>query len=364
MVTNIPAPYRLPVYERLAAEPDIDLCAFFCSGREPDREWDLGESNFKHVLLREKFITFRGRFIHANPDLWRQLRAFRPDVVITTGFNPTHLLAYAYARVYRAGHVAMTDGTYQSEGKLSLIHRWVRRIVYAGTQAFIGASNGSFELYRSYGIDSQRLFKSHLCANNPAFFNTPPAEKRFDFIFCGRFVALKNPLFAMEVARHVSQHMGRRVSMLFVGSGEMEPKMRAAAVAVAHEVECVFSGFALQNELPQLYGSARILIFPTQWDTWGVVANEACAAGLPVLVSPMAGVAGELILDEENGFVLPLNIEQWTNAAVRLLSDRTLYVSMSERSRALVQEYSFDNAAAGIASAVRTLVTRENHCRP
>jgi glycosyltransferase involved in cell wall biosynthesis len=78
----------------------------------------------------------------------------------------------------------------------------------------------------------------------------------------------------------------------------------------------------------------------------------------------MAGVAGELILDEENGFVLPLNIEQWTNAAVRLLSDRTLHVSMSERSRALVQEYSFDNAAAGIASAVRTLVTRENHCRP
>ncbi len=113
LVTNIPAPYRLPVYERLAAEPDIDLCAFFCSGREPDREWDLGESNFKHVLLREKFITFRGRFIHANPDLWWQLRAFRPDVVITTGFNPTHLLAYAYARVYRAGHVAMTDGTYQ-----------------------------------------------------------------------------------------------------------------------------------------------------------------------------------------------------------------------------------------------------------
>ena len=140
--------------------------------------------------------------------------------------------------------------------------------------------------------------------------------------------------------------------------------MRDTAMAVAHEVECIFAGFARQSELPQLYGFARILLFPTQWDTWGVVANEACAAGLPVLISPMAGTAGELILDGENGFVLPINIEQWADAAVRLLSDRALYVSMSERSRALVQEYSFDNAAAGIASAVRSLITRENHRRP
>ncbi len=364
MVTNIPAPYRLPVYERVAAEPDIDLCAFFFSGREPDREWDLEEGHFRHVFLHERFITFRGRFIHANPDLWGQLRTFRPDVVITTGFNPTHLLAYAYALVHRARHVAMTDGTYQSEGKLSLIHRWVRRIVFAGTQAFIGASNGSFELYRSYGIDSPSIFKSHLCANNPAFFNAPAVNKRFDFIFCSRFVALKNPLFAIKVAQQVSQRVGRRVSMLFVGSGEMEAQMRAAAVVAVRDVECVFAGFAHQSELPQLYGSARILLFPTQWDTWGVVANEACAASLPVLISPMAGAAGELILDGENGFVLALTTELWADAATRLLTDRALYVAMSERSRALVQEYRFDNAAAGIASAVRSLITRENHCRP
>lgn len=364
MVTNIPAPYRLPVYERLAAEPDIDLCAFFCSSREPDREWDLDESQFQHVFLHARFITLRDRFIHANPDVWPRLRAFAPDVVITTGFNPTHLLGYMYALLHRARHVAMTDGTYQSEGKLSLLHRWVRQIVYAGTHAFIGASDGSFELYRSYGIDSSSIFKSHLCANNPAFFNTAPVDKRFDFIFCGRFVGLKNPLFAIEVARHASRRIGRRVSVLFVGSGEMEAEVRAAATLAAREVECVFNGFARQSELPQLYASARIMLFPTQWDTWGVVANEACAAGLPVLISPMAGAAGELILDGKNGFVLPLDIEPWADAAVRLLSDTALYASMSERSRLLVQEYSFDNAAAGIAMALRTLVTRENRCRP
>ena len=353
MVTNIPAPYRLPVFEQLAAAPGIDFCAFFCSGREPDREWDLADSKFKQVFLREKFFTFRGRFIHANPDLWGKLRAFRPDVVVTTGFNPTHLFAYVYARLNGVRHVAMTDGTLQSETKLSSVHRWIRRRVYGGTSAFIGASNGAFDLYRSYGIDKSRIFKSHLCADNQAFFEAPPVEKRFDFIFCGRFVAIKNPLFAIKVAQLASQRLGRRVSMLFVGSGEMEADMRSASASAGQTVECVFAGFARQHELPGLYGAARILLFPTLWDPWGVVANEACAAGLPVLVSQIAGSAGELIRNEENGFVLPLNEQRWADAAVRLLSDDGLYLAMSTRSRDLVQEYSYENAAAGIADAVR-----------
>lgn len=364
IVTNIPAPYRLPVFEQVAATPDIDFCAFYCSGREPDREWDLAASKFKQVFLREKFINFRGRFIHTNPDLWGQLRKFSPDVVITTGFNPTHMLAYVYARWHRARHIAMTDGTYQSETKLSSIHRWVRRRVYAGTQAFIGASDGSFALFRSYGIERRRMFKSHLCANNAAFFNAPLVEKRFDFIFCGRFAAMKNPLFAIEVVSHVAQRLGRKVSILFVGSGDMEPAMRAASAVVAQQVESVFAGFARQDELPQLYGSARILLFPTQWDTWGVVANEACAAGLPILVSPFAGSAVELVRDGENGFVLPLDVQRWSDAGVRLLSDSDLYESMSTRGRALVQEYGFENAATGIVNAIRTSVTNQNQKPP
>lgn len=359
LVTNIPAPYRLPVYDSLATDPQIQLKVYFCSGREPDRKWDLRESSFEQHHLFERYISYNGRFIHINPDVWGGLRLFRPEVVITTGFNPTHLIAYLYSRVHGARHIAMTDGTFESEKKLSGLHRWLRRRVYAGSQAFIGASDGAFELYKSYSIDAKRIFKSHLCANNTAFFNTSPVEKRFDFIFCGRFVAIKNPLFAIEVACQVAKRLGRRVSIVFVGSGEMEAEMHAAADAAADDVVAVFAGFARQEMLPQLYGSARIFLFPTQWDPWGVVANEACAAGLPVLIAPVAGSARELVRDGKNGYVLPLVLQQWTDAAARLLSDGNLYKSMSARSRELVQEYSYENAAAGIVNAVRMSLGHE-----
>lgn len=353
IVDNIPAPYRLPVYARLAREADLDIHVVYCSGREPDREWNLGETRFPHTFLQGKFITFRGRFIHWNPDVWSVLQALKPEIVMTTGFNPTHLLAYLWTRRQGALHVAKTDGTLTSEARLTALHRWVRRRVYAHSAAYVGASDGALQLYQSYGIHPGRMFKSHLCADNALFLNTPPQGKRYDFIFCGRFEAVKNPLFALAVARAVAGKIGRRVSVVFVGSGTLEGAIRQYAIKIAAEVETVFAGFAKQEALPAWYGASRIFLFPTQWDPWGVVANEACASGVPVLVTGAAGAAGELVKDGENGYVLPLDEALWVEAATRLLTDQQLYADMVMRCRESVQEYNYDNSALGMAQAFR-----------
>ena len=87
IVTNIPAPYRLPVYALLAQDPDIDLHVVYCSGREPDRAWNLEEPQFVHTFLKGSFVRYRGRYIHFNPDVWSVLKSFKPDIVVTTGFK-------------------------------------------------------------------------------------------------------------------------------------------------------------------------------------------------------------------------------------------------------------------------------------
>ncbi len=351
LVTNIPAPYRLPVYEIVAAQQGIDLCVFYCSGREPDREWDLQSTKFRQVFLEEKFITYRNRFIHCNPDVWSALRAYRPTVIVTTGFGPTFLLAFLYAKLNGLKHIPMTDGTDVTEATLSLWHRLIRRLVYRGSSAFIGASQGSFRLYASYGLDRRKTFQSHLCSNNDIYFQAAPEQKRFDFVFSARFVAAKNPIFAMDVASQVAQKLGRRTRLLLLGSGEEMAAMRAKAQEIQAWVEVEFAGFVKQAELPMHYASARILLFPTQLDTWGVVANEACAAGLPVLVTPMAGVAHELVVHGENGYVLPLDMAAWTEASLRLLTDASLCERFAKASLRRVKDYTYQHAADGICAA-------------
>lgn len=354
LVTNHPPPFRTPIYERIAAVPDVDLYAIFCSRREPNREWQVPPLAFNHLFLKERYVTRGSNFIHNNPDVFSQLRRIAPDVIVTTGFNPTHLYAFGYALARGIPHVPMTDGTDVSERSLSRVHTAIRRFVYSRSAAFIAASRGGLRLYHGYGVAPEHCFQSCLCIDNRAYQQAvDEATKPYDLIFCGRIVPEKNPGFAVQVAACMAMRLGRTVRMLFVGSGEAEQAVREQAAQLPGLVQADFHGHAEQHELPALYQSARLFLFPTQADVWGVVANEACAAGLPVLVSPHAGVAGELVVDGENGYIRPLDVEQWAERAALLLSDESLYRRFSARSRALVHRYTFDQAAAGIVDACR-----------
>ena len=310
--------------------------------------------DFNHVFLPDRFYEVGDRYIHNNPEVIPALRRFGPDVIVTDGFNPSHLYAFAYALFKGVPHVPMTDGTYESELALSSIHRAVRRFVYGRSQAFVSASVGGDRLYYSYGVAPERCFHSWLCIDNDAFSPTPQDEKVYDFIFCGRMEQGKSPMFALDVAIDAAKKLGRKVNMLFAGSGSLEDDIKQAAASRTELVEAHFHGFAAQQELPGLYRSARIFLFPTLADVWGVVANEACASGLPVIVTPHAGVAGELVLDGQNGYVCELKIDLWSEHAVRLLTQPELWQRFSHRSLELVGQYTFDTAAEGLLNACLT----------
>ena len=363
LVTNHPPPFRIPIYNEVAHTPGIRLHAIFCSPREPNRQWDLPPMHFPHAFLKERFVQRGSNFIHNNPDVFRTLSQMQPDVIITTGFNPTHLYAFAYALVRGIPHVPMTDGTEFSEQVLSRLHKTIRRFVYARSQAFIAASHGGLRLYTNYGIAASRCFQSCLCADNEAFSQPAPAlpaDKRYDLIFCGRMVQEKNPIFTLEVAAAAARRLGRRVSLLFVGTGEQDDEVRRESARQAEWVDVGFHGHASQQELPELYASARIFMFPTVHDAWGVVANEACASGLPIIVSPKAGVAGELVVDGENGFVCDLDHATWTERVVLLLTNDALHERFSRRSLDIVGHYTFKHAANGIIDACHRAIS-ERH---
>lgn len=352
IVTNAPAPYRLPGWRKVAEADDIQLDAIYCTQPHIDTSLDSAAYGFTPHFLTGRYRAMERRFMHCDLGVWSLLNRLRPDVVITTGYIPTFLFAFAWAVAHRVPHVVLTDGTAQSEKQLSWLHRLVRSIVFRRSSAFVGACEGSQALFRQYRVPDEQVHLSKLCIDNDRF-ALPDVAKQTDFIFCGRFVAHKRPLFAMELAREVAIRLGRRTSISFVGSGVMEPEMRDFAKQIADHVDTRFVGYVSQAELPGCYRDARIFLFPSEWDPWGVVANEACAAGLPVIVSPHAGAAGELVVDGSNGYVLDLELAAWTDAAVDLLTDAEKYQRFSQSSLARVAEYTFDNAALGLANAIR-----------
>src|SRR4030095_2671554 len=79
---------------------------------------------------------------------------------------------------------------------------------------------------------------------------------------------------------------------------------RSAALGIANAV--TIAGFVNQRALPDWYASADTLVLPSDSrETWGLVVNEAMAAGLPVIVSNAAGCSVDLVRERDNGFTYP-----------------------------------------------------------
>lgn len=354
-LTNAPAPYRERVHE-LVHEALPDYCVLYCQDREPNRLWSLTYGGYPRQFLRERSIAFRGRYIHFNLDVFSALDRIDPLVVISGGFNPTFLLAFLWCLVRKRQHVCFTDGWLGSESGLSPVHRAVRRLIYGRSSAFIGAGKHSLDLYRAYGLPDRALFQSPLCANNERFGSFKGAEKTHDLVFSGQFIERKCPEFFVSVAAEVRSRRGK-CSALLLGDGPLKGAVLRELSARGVDVED--AGFVQQEDLPAHYARGRIFLFPTLCDPWGVVANEACAAGLPVLTCPAAGVAGDLVIHDVNGYVLPLEKETWVDHIVALLDDADRYQRMAEASLEQVKRFTYPAAKEGITSAVAFALSQD-----
>lgn len=314
--------------------------------------WKLEELRFSHEFLTERVVAKADgyNYVHNNADVWSALNRMQPEVVITTGLNPTHLYAFAWTQLRGVRHVYMTDGTLFSEANLGWRHRMLRRGVFARTSAFVVASIGGIELLANYGIDRKRVFISRLCADNARHTPLPVCRREFDVMFSGRLHDGKLPFFFAEVCASLVRLRGR-CRALVIGDGPL--RQQVLERMATDGVDITYPGFVQPAALAPWYARSRLLLLTTRRDAWGVVANEAMASGTPVICTPQAGAAGDLVIDGVTGRVLPAELEGWVQTCAELLGDDRRWEMLSEAARLKVAEYTYDVAAEAIVDGCR-----------
>lgn len=353
VVANIPPPYRVPVYNLLALEKDINLKVFFCSQDYISKE-NEGRISFDCEYMDGNYYVMKKRDFHFDISIFSRLTKFNPDVVIVCGFIPTFIISIIWSYLKKQKLIIMIDGTKTSENKLSFFHSLLRKLVFRKISAVVGPSSGSRDLFLSYGIKSKQIFTSCLCVDNDVFSSSDKiCDRPIDFLFSARLESFKRPEFAIDVAVLVSKKLNRKVSIDFLGRGQMLADLKVYAVKFSDFVNVRFHGYVGQNELPFYYSLCKIFLFPTEDDTWGVVVNEACASGLAVISTPFAGVSGDLVRDGFNGYVLDHDLNIWADKAANLLTDDSLLSNFSSESKRIVKFYNYESACSGMVDAIK-----------
>ena len=109
------------------------------------------------------------------------------------------------------------------------------------------------------------------------------------------------------------------------------------------EREVVFPGYVPQEDLPALLSGARLFVFPSLYEGFGLPVLEAMACGTPVVcsnVSSLPEVAGDAAF-----LVDPRDVKGMAEAMNRLLQDEGLRAEVVERGYRRVRQFSWDRCA-------------------
>jgi len=175
-------------------------------------------------------------------------------------------------------------------------------------------------------------------------------------LFVGRLVPQKGVEHLIKAtSKIVSNHPNTRI--VIVGDGWLKEHLWNLAVSSEYKHKILFLGFLSDQELIELTLSSDVLVVPSIYEPFGIVALEGMAAGVPVVASNVGGLA-EIIEHDRTGVLVyagdPNSIAWGVN---RVLSDLNYARWLVENAKRKIREiYSWD------AVAKRTVEVYEKSC--
>jgi glycosyltransferase involved in cell wall biosynthesis len=364
--------YQDPFFRLLAAEPDIDLTVLYCSpaGAEVYRDedmkttlrWDIEMlTGYRHTFLRN-FGFGHGYTRLINPGIVAALRGGGYDMVIfMMGWGSlSALLGILTCRASGIPFFLYGDSSFpppEDTFARRMRARFLRWIFGMATGFMVsGALNADY--YRHYGADPARFFLLPWAVDNERFANATPGDREplgiprdaIVFVFSAKLVERKDPMTLLRAFERM-QHRSR-AALLFLGDGVLRQPLEA--YAREHGLDAVrFAGFVNQVELPKYYGLSDVFVLPSTYEPRGAVINEAMACGLPVIVTDRCGSIGDIVLDGDNAFIYPAGDADALARFMDRLTDDSLRARMAQRSREIIDTWTFARGVEGVKAALR-----------
>jgi D-inositol-3-phosphate glycosyltransferase len=124
-----------------------------------------------------------------------------------------------------------------------------------------------------------------------------------------------------------------------------------------------FLGARSQDALPDYYSAADVVVMPSHYESFGLVALEAMACGTPVIASRVGGLAYTVLHGVTGLHVPERDPEALAQEIIRLIQDAALRERMGQQAHQVARCYSWSSIADRIVDLYGDLVRRRDPCR-
>jgi glycosyltransferase involved in cell wall biosynthesis len=310
------------------------------------------------------------------PEIADCLREGRFDACLVSGW---YLKSYVQAirACWQHGVKVLVRGDSTLKTERPLLARTLKHFPYRwfltriDAHLYVGSANRAY--LRAYGVPERSLFFAPHFVDNAFFASRSDSARRTGlvrrlrrevgvpdeavvFLFVGKFMPHKRVLDFVEALGALAKNRTQTYGVA-VGSGPLDRQLRDDVTR--RGVPLAFVGFRNQSELAAYYALADALVLPSSRESWGLVANEAMACGLPVIVSDAAGCADDLA-DGVAGVVFPAGDRSALVRTMEAMVERVRVEgsALRDAARRKIESYSMESATNGLVAALASVTGR------
>ncbi len=320
-----PASYTIDLIKNVHQIRGISFC--FIKGKSEAKS----NTKIDAVFLSEKSLFEKLQFVYKQ---WKN-----NSLIVVNGYNNLPFILTFLLNFFASKKKYIAT---ESDTKLRVPSNPVKRIVKSiflqlifGNKFVLGFAGGSKthkDLFRYFGMQESRIFLLPMMIDNQKFYHEKVLPSTFTFLFVGRLLKTKN--VDVLCKKFISSFSDKNAKLVIVGGGEYLEQYK-----LLYENEKVeFKGKVFGEELIEIYQNASVFIFPSTWEQWGLVVNEALSAALPVIAHSEVGAVYDLVLEKNTGSVIN-NWEELEKQMLIFYNDEKLLKESSENAGKLMKEY-------------------------
>jgi len=291
-LTNLPAPYRFPIWSRMAQ--DVDLKVAFLLKPKNWRNWTVP----KNVNWKYQYLSLNSRKI-GEFDLVPSFRGSRKildqvNVVILGGWeSPFYIRTLILAKRKKIPVIQFYESTVESHRFNNFIIRRIRKSFFNRADFIITPGISATKAVHGMDIESKKI----VTLFNPvdvSWFNAFSLLQERDrktghkFLYVGQLIERKN---VSGIIQAFISMRGNGDSLTIVGDGPLFQSLSSLAIELGAGESVCFVGQKNVEQTSLHYASHDTLILASTVEVWGLVVNEALASGMQAVVSNQCGVA-------------------------------------------------------------------------
>lgn len=350
-LTNIPSPYRVKFFNILGKMCNLTVLFERKASSERDERWKkLDIRNFTPVFLRGiKIGNGRALSIEVVKYIWRERK---DSIIVISGYNtPSAIVATVFMRLCRIPYILSADGAFV-KNEIGIV-RYLKKWLISSATCWLSTSKETDLFFTNYGANINQIYRYPFSSVSEGDVVDEIHRNQIKklirdkmeidasvkmIISVGQFIHRKG----FDILLNACKDLKQQCLIYIIGgqpTDEYKNIIKESGISGIY-----FLPFMSSEELKEYYLASDVFVLPTREDVWGLVINEATAAGLPIITTNRC-IAGVEMIDG-NGIIVEVdNSKELAKAINKIITDSVIEDRYSLRSIKIAHKYTIESMA-------------------